>query len=103
MQVTYGLLQLRRRAAGWYHVVLGARQLVQARLDASGALSPGADAAVDGLHVASMLVLAAVRRSHRRTALLGAAHAAAWALLDAALTRQAGPPVPPGAVKRTRG
>jgi hypothetical protein len=101
-QVAYGLLRLRRSRSGWYHVVLGARQLLQARLDAAGAFSPAADAAVDGLHIATMLGLALLRRGHRRSALLGAAHATAWALLDAALTRRDSPEVPPGAVRRTR-
>jgi S-formylglutathione hydrolase FrmB len=101
-QVAYGVLRLRRTRSGWYHVVLGARQLVQARLDAAGAFSPAADAAVDGLHVATMLSLALFRRGHRRSALLGAAHAAAWTLLDAAISRQDAPDVPPGAISRTR-
>jgi S-formylglutathione hydrolase FrmB len=101
-QVAYGVLRLRRSGSGWYHIALGARQLVQARLDAAGAFSPAADAAVDGLHVATMLALALLRRGHRRSAMLGAANAAAWALLDAALSRRHAPEVPPGAVKRTR-
>jgi hypothetical protein len=101
-QLAYGLLRLRRSRPGWCHVALGARQLVQARLDADGAFSPAADAAVDALHVATMLGLALVRRGHRRSALLGAAHAATWALLDAALTRGDAPDVPATAVRRTR-
>jgi hypothetical protein len=101
-QLAYGILRLRRSRSGWYHIALGARQLVQARFDAAGAFSPAADAAVDGLHVATMLGLALLRRGHRRSALLGAANAAGWALLDAALTRRDAPPVPPGALKRTR-
>jgi hypothetical protein len=100
-QLVYGVLRLQRTGSGWYHVALGARQLVQARLDAAGAFSPAADAAVDGLHVATMLGLALLRRGNRRSALLGAAHAAGWALLDAALARRRAPDVPPGAIKRT--
>jgi hypothetical protein len=104
-QLGYGVLRLRRTGHGWYHVLLGARQIVQGRLDAAGAFSPSADAAVDGLHVASMLVLAAVRPRRRREALLGAANAAGWAALDAMLARR--PPVAPGddapdPVRRTR-
>jgi hypothetical protein len=102
-QVAYGVLRLRRSRAGWYHVVLGGRQLVQARLDAAGRFSPLADTAVDGLHVATMLGVALVRPRHRRSALLGVAHAAAWAALDAAFTRRTLPAVPPGALTRTRG
>jgi hypothetical protein len=100
-QVAYGLLRLCRSRSGWYHVALGVRQLVQARLDAAGAFSPAADAAVDGLHVATMLGLALLRRGHRRSALLGAAHAAAWALLDAALARADPPEILPGTAGRT--
>ncbi len=88
-QLGYGALKLRRTGRGWYHVVLGARQLVQARLGAKGAFSPAADAAVDGIHVVSLLALAAVRPYRRREALLGAANGLAWALLDAALRRDA--------------
>jgi hypothetical protein len=109
-QLGYGVVKLRRTGSGWYHVALGARQVVQARLDARGAFSPAADAAIDGIHVASMLGMAAVRPSRRRKALLGAANAAGWALLDAALThtprpgkrRAAGPLGPCGRVRRTR-
>jgi hypothetical protein len=90
-QLGYGVLKLRRTGGGWYHVVLGARQLVQARLGASGAFSPAADAAVDGIHVVSLLALAAVRPYRRREALLGAANGLAWALLDAALRRRTPP------------
>ena len=86
-QLGYGVLRLRRTGTGWYHVALGTRQVVQAKLDAAGAFSPAADAAVDGLHVATMLGLAAVRRHHRREALLGAANALGWALLDRAVAR----------------
>jgi hypothetical protein len=86
-QLGYGVLRLHRTGAGWYHVALGARQVVQAKLDAAGAFSPAADAAVDGIHVATMLGLAAVRRNRRREALLGAANALGWALLDRALAR----------------
>ena len=102
-QVGYGALKLRRTGRGWYHVALGVRQLVQARLGAAGAFSPSADAAVDGIHVASMLGLAVIRPRRRRHALLAAANGLAWAALDAALRRR--PPEPPGsspAVRRTR-
>ncbi len=99
-QIGYGLIKLRRTGAGWYHVVLGGRQLVQARLNSAGAFSPAADAAVDGIHIVSMLALAAVRPSRRRHALLGAANGLAWALADAALRR--GTPVAEGTVTRTR-
>jgi hypothetical protein len=107
-QVGYGVLKLRRTGSGWYHVFLGARQVVQGRLSEAGAFSPAADAAVDGLHAASMLALAALRSGRRRTALLGAAHAVGWAVLDAVLTR---PPAaqggttqggPAGPIRRTR-
>jgi len=106
-EVGYGILKLRRTGSGWYHVFLGARQIVQGRLGEAGAFSPAADAAVDGLHAASMLALAAVRSGHRRTALLGAANAASWALLDVVLTRPAPssgtvPGGPAGPVRRTR-
>ncbi len=88
-QLLLGVAQLRRRRTGWYHVALGARQLVQARMDAAGAFSPAADRAVDGLHTATMLAAALVARSdRRRRALTGAAHAAAWTALDAALSRR---------------
>jgi hypothetical protein len=80
-------MRLRRTGHGWYHVALGGRQLVQAKLDAAGAFSPSADAAVDSLHVATMVAAALVLRDHRRSAALGAAHALAWALFDAALAR----------------
>jgi hypothetical protein len=86
-QLAYGVLRLRRTGHGWYHVALGARQLVQAKLDGAGAFSPTADAAVDSLHAASMVLVALVRRRRRREAALGAAHALAWALADAALDR----------------
>ena len=104
-QLGYGVLRLRRTGHGWYHVLLGARQVVQGKLDAAGAFSPSADAAVDSIHVASMLVLAAVRPRRRREALLGAANAVGWAVLDAALARK--PPPAPGngaadGVRRTR-
>lgn len=106
-QVGYGILKLRRTGTGWYHVFLGARQIVQGRLGEAGAFSPAADAAVDGLHAASMLALAAVRSGHRRTALLGAANAASWAVLDGVLTRPvpssgAVPGGPAGPLRRTR-
>jgi hypothetical protein len=81
-QLTYGLLRLRGSGSGWYHLALGGRQVVQSRLDAAGLFSPTADTAVDGIHVATMLGVALVRPAHRRTALLGAAHAALWAALD---------------------
>jgi hypothetical protein len=105
--VGYGIVKLRRTGSGWYHVFLGARQVVQGRLGEAGAFSPAADAAVDGLHAASMLVLAAFRPAHRRTALLGAANAAGWALLDAVLGRPAqgsgiAPGGPAGPMRRTR-
>jgi hypothetical protein len=105
-QLGYGVLRLRRTGHGWYHVLLGARQIVQGKLDAAGAFSPSADAAVDSIHVASMLVLAAVRPRRRREALLGAANAVGWAVLDAALARR--PPAEPGTgtadgVRRARG
>jgi hypothetical protein len=99
-QLGYGLLKLRRTGTGWYHVVLGGRQLVQARLNSAGAFSPAADAAVDGIHVASLLALAAVRPYRRRQALLGAANGLVWALADAALRR--GSPAVEDAVRRTR-
>jgi hypothetical protein len=86
-QVAYGLLRLRSSRVGWYHLVLGGRQVVQSRLDAAGLFSPSADTAVDGLHVATMLGVALLRPGHRRSALLGAAHAATWAALDVAFTR----------------
>lgn len=86
-QLTYGVLQLRRARSSWYHLALGGRQVAQSRLDAAGLFSPAADTAVDGLHVATMLGFALVRRSYRRSALLGAAHAAAWAALDLASRR----------------
>jgi hypothetical protein len=86
-QLTYGVLRLRRSREGWYHLMLGGRQVVQARLDAAGLFSPAADTAVDGLHVATMLGVALVRPSRRHTALLGAAHAATWAALDLAFRR----------------
>ena len=106
-QVGYGILKLRRTGSGWYHVFLGARQVVQARLGEAGAFSPAADAAVDGLHAASMLVVAAFRPGHRRTALLGAVNAAGWALLDGVLSRPptgsaTAPGGPAGPVRRTR-
>jgi hypothetical protein len=81
-QLTYGVLCLRRSRSGWYHLALGGRQVVQSRLDAAGVFSPAADTAFDGLHVATMLGVALARPSHRHSALLGAAHAAAWAALD---------------------
>jgi hypothetical protein len=93
-QLTYGVLQLRRSRSSWYHLALGGRQVVQARLDAAGLFSPAADTAVDSLHVATMLGVALVRPSHRRTALLGAAHAAMWAALDLAF--RSGEPEPAG-------
>lgn len=102
-QVAYGVLRLRKAPSGWYHILLGGRQLVQARLDAAGAFSPAADAAVDGLHVATMLGLALLRRTHRRSALLGAGHAAAWALFEAVLSRGDPPAVPAATVHRSRG
>jgi hypothetical protein len=86
-QLTYGLLRLRHSRSAWYHVALGGRQVVQARLDGAGLFSPAADTAVDGLHVATMLGVALVRPCHRRSGLLGAAHAAAWAALDRAFRR----------------
>ena len=86
-QLGYGVLRLRRTGTGWYHVALGTRQVVQAKLDAAGAFSPAADAAVDGLHVATMLgwppcagTIAARRCSARANAL-------GWALLDRAVAR----------------
>jgi hypothetical protein len=106
-QVGYGILKLRRSGTGWYHVFLGGRQIVQGRLGEAGAFSPAADAAVDGLHAASMLALAAFRSGHRRTALLGAANAAGWAVLDGVLTRPVPSPGtvpggPAGPLRRTR-
>jgi len=95
-QLAYGVLRLRRSKAGWYHLALGGRQVVQSRLDAAGLFSPVADSAVDSLHVATMLGVALLRPNHRRTALLGAAHAAVWAALDLAFTRGM-PAVPPEA------
>jgi hypothetical protein len=106
-QVGYGILKLRRTRTGWYHVLLGARQIVQGRLGEAGAFSPAADAAVDGLHAASMLALAAARSGHRRSALLGAANAACWAVLDGAVTGPVSSPStapggPAGPLRRTR-
>ena len=75
-QMAYGVLRLRRSRVGWYHVVLGGRQVVQARLDGAGLFSPAADTAVDGIHVATMLGVALARRRPAPQALLGAAHAA---------------------------
>jgi hypothetical protein len=91
-QLVYGVVRLRRQGTGWYHVVLGLRQLGQARLDAVGASSPAADAAVDGIHVATMLAVALVAPAHRAGALRGAGHALAWTLLDAALRRRPAEP-----------
>jgi hypothetical protein len=106
-EIGYGILKLRRTGSGWYHLFLGGRQVVQGRLGEAGAFSPAADAAVDGLHAASMLVLAAFRPGHRRTALLGAANAAGWALLDVLSRRppaSSGTPPggPAGPLRRTR-
>jgi hypothetical protein len=106
-QVGYGILKLRRTRTGWYHVLLGARQIVQGRLGEAGAFSPAADAAVDGLHAASMLALATLRSGHRRSALRGAANAAGWAVLDGVLTRPVSSPGtapggPAGPLRRTR-
>jgi len=108
-EIGYGFLKLRRTGNGWYHVLLGARQIGQGRLGEAGHFSPAADAAVDGLHAASMLVLAAFRSGHRRTALLGAANAACWAVLDVVLTTRpptdgsgASPGGPAGPLRRTR-
>jgi hypothetical protein len=107
-QVGYGVLKLRRTGSGWYHVLLGARQFVQGRLGEAGAFSPAADAAVDGLHAASMLALAALRSGRRRTALLGAANGAGWVVLDAVLTTRpvtssgTAPGGPAGPIRRTR-
>jgi hypothetical protein len=98
-QIAYGLLRLRRSKVGWYHLALGGRQLVQSRLDAAGLFSPVADTAVDSIHVATMLGLALVRPGHRRTAMLGAAHAAAWAGADLAFTRGV-PAIPPEVLAR---
>jgi hypothetical protein len=100
-QVAYGVLRLRRSKVGWYHLALGGRQVVQSRLDAGGLFSPAADTAVDGLHVATMLAVALVRSGHRRSALLGAANAAAWAALDLSFRRGL-PAVPPDVLNRTR-
>jgi hypothetical protein len=107
-EIGYGILKLRRTGSGWYHLFLGARQVAQGRLGEAGAFSPTADAAVDGLHSASMLLLAAVRSGHRRTALLGAANAAGWAVLDVVLRSRPAPRSgtapggPAGPVRRTR-
>jgi hypothetical protein len=107
-EIGYGILKLRRTGSGWYHLFLGARQIAQGRLDEEGAFSSTADAAVDGLHSASMLLLAAVRPRHRRTALLGAANAAGWAVLDVLLSRRpaarsgSAPGGPAGPLRRTR-
>ncbi len=101
-QRVYGAVRVRRTGRGWYHVVLGGRLLAQGRLNAAGLFSPAADAAVDGIHVASLLGLAVVRPRRRRQALLGAANGLAWAAMDAALRRR--PPAPVGApgFRRTR-
>ena len=100
-QLVYGVLRIRRSKAGWYHLVLGGRQVVQSRLDAAGLFSPVADTAVDSLHVATMLGVALLRPRHRRTALRGAAVAAAWSALDLTFTR-GGPAVPSEVPARTR-
>ncbi len=100
-QVAYGVLRLRRSKVGWYHLVLGGRQVVQSRLDAAGTFCPAADTAVDGIHVATMLGVALLRPGHRRTSLLGAAHAAAWAALDLAFMRGV-PSLPPEVLRRIR-
>jgi hypothetical protein len=94
-QLTYGVLQLRRSRSAWYHLALGGRQVVQARLGEAGLFSPAADTAVDTLHVATMLGVALVRSDHRRSGLLGAAHAATWAALDLAFRRGDPEPVRP--------
>jgi hypothetical protein len=107
-EIGYGILKLRRTGSGWYHLFLGARQVGQGRLGEAGAFSPAADAAVDGLHCASMLVVAVFHPGHRRTALLGAANAAGWAVLDVLLSRRPSPHTgraaggPAGPLRRTR-
>jgi hypothetical protein len=107
-EIGYGILKLRRTGSGWYHLFLGARQVGQGWLGEAGAFSPTADAAVDGLHAASMLVVAVFHAGHRRTALLGAANAAGWAVLDVVLSRNpaprsgAAPGGPAGPLRRTR-
>jgi hypothetical protein len=97
-QLAYGVRQLRRRGRGWYHIVLGARQVLQAGADRRGLMPPASDAAVDGLHVATMLAVALVRRGHRRSALEGVLHALAWTALDTVLARRGtgsqAPPTP---------
>ena len=77
------------RGSGWYFVVLGGRQVVQAVLDARPGpdgghpgLPPWVDEVVDVAHVATMLGPLPVARGHRAFALRGAASAAAWVLLD---------------------
>jgi len=70
--------------AGVYHLALGGRQLAQAALGRAGVLPPKAEAAVDGLHVATMAAATALLPGHRLRSLAGTAHAASWALLDLA-------------------
>jgi hypothetical protein len=48
-----------------------------------------------------MLGVALLRPGHRRTSLLGAAHAAAWAALDLAFMRGV-PSLPPEVLRRIR-
>jgi hypothetical protein len=64
--------------------VLGARYVVQSSLGLveQKPWTPPIDAAIDGLHAASMLGLAAVSPRHRRVALASAAAALAFAWLD---------------------
>ena len=70
--------------AGVYHLALGGRQVAQAALGRAGVLPPKAEAAVDGLHVATMAAATALLPGRRLRSLAGTAHAASWALLDLA-------------------
>lgn len=67
--------------------LLGARALAQTLLLRAGhrRRTALAAAAVDGAHATSMVVLAARRRAHSRSAALGAAVAAMWALDELSL------------------
>jgi hypothetical protein len=64
--------------------VLGARELAQSATAATGSpVLRTAGVAVDGLHAASMIGLAAASPRYRRPALLAAALATAWAATTA--------------------
>lgn len=73
----------------WFVRALGVREVAQGGLTA---VAPGtgvvaAGIAVDGLHAASLLALAAVDASRRRPALLDALAATCWALLGLVVRR----------------